>query len=40
MTVYLPVELARKLVVHCAAEELEISDVATDAIERALAKAT
>jgi hypothetical protein len=36
LTVYLPVELAKRLVVHCAASELEMSDVVTDAVERAL----
>jgi hypothetical protein len=35
-TVNLPVELAKRLVVPCAARELEISDVFTDAVECAL----
>lgn len=38
LTIYLPVELAKRLVVHCAAGELEMSDVVTDAVERELAR--
>ena len=36
LTVYLPMGLAKRLVLHCAAGELEISDVVTDAVEQAL----
>lgn len=37
MTVYLPVDLAKRLVLRCATEEVDVSDVVTQAVERALA---
>jgi hypothetical protein len=39
LTVYLPVEVAKRLVVHCAATEIDISDVVTDAVHKALESA-
>lgn len=38
LTVYLPVELAQRLVVHCAAGELEMSDVVTEGVEGELGR--
>jgi hypothetical protein len=36
LTVYLPVDVAKRLVVHCASTEIDISDVVTDAVHKAL----
>ena len=37
MTIYFPPELARRLLVHCAREDREASEVVTDAVRRHLA---
>jgi hypothetical protein len=36
MTLYLPGDLARRLAVHCAEHDLEMSDVVTEAVRRHL----
>jgi hypothetical protein len=36
MTVYLPMDLAKRLAVYCASEDLEMSAVIADSVEREL----
>jgi hypothetical protein len=37
MTLYLPVELARQLAIHCAEREIDMSAVVTDAVRAHIA---
>jgi hypothetical protein len=40
MTLYLPADLARRLAIHCAEQDIDMSTVVTEAVRRHLAMLT